>query len=166
MKTKHFILFCLAVVLSLQLQAQEGVRCYTTLGLSPKDSFGLRVGVLKNRIGGEVLLKSDVVRLGKELSKYDGRKYHMAVMGGVSYWLIHNLMLSANVGYGVSGLYKVDATQTTYGVDDLKTGIEAGLSLNILFNRSFIFYFGLSCYPLGQSEDLNREYSIGIGYMF
>ena len=75
-------------------------------------------------------------------------------------------MITANVGYGATGIYRVDATQTAYGAEDLKTGVEVGLGVHLNFGRGFMLYGGYSGRPRGNVENIYKEYTIGVGYMF
>ena len=166
MKRKHWLLFFIALAFVLPAHAGGGLNYYTSLGISPKDAFSLRFGILKNKFGGEIYAKSDIQRLRKDISALDGKTYRLSLMGGFSYRPIYNLMITLNAGYGAKGVYRVDATQTTYGAEDLMTGVEVGLGLHVNFGRSFMLYGGYSALPIGTSDKPYSEFTVGLGFMF
>lgn len=163
MRTKHIILLLFACMVALPMRAQWD--CYTNLGISPSRAFSLRFGVLRNDFGGELYVKSDVNRLNKDFIPLNGSVYRLSFMGGISYRLIPNVMITANAGYGAIGKYKVDATEIHYGAEDLKAGIEAGAGFSIIFGGGFMLYGGWSFLPIGGHSDYYNEYTIGLGFV-
>lgn len=166
MRRKHWLFLLLVLSFSMPVVAGGSLRYYTSLGISPNDAFSLRFGIVKNKLGGEIYAKSDIQRLRKDISKLDGKVYRMSIMGGLTYRPVEFLLLTANAGYGTSGIYRVDATQTAYGAEDLKKGFEAGLGLHVNFGRGFALYAGWSFYPIGQNDKAKNEYTVGIGFVF
>ena len=166
MKRKHWLLLLVVLSISMSAFAGGGWDFYTSLGISPKDAFSLHFGMVKNKLGGEIYAKSDLQRLKKDIGKLDGKAYRMSIMGGITYRPIEFLLLTANAGYGASGIYKVDATQTTYGAEDLKEGVEAGLGVHVNFGRGFMLYGGMSFFPIGLSDSVTNEYTVGVGFVF
>lgn len=164
MKTKHIILMLFACMMALPMQAQW--KCYTNVGISPSRALSLRVGALRNDFGGELYVKSDINRVNKEMVPLNGSVYRLALMGGISYRLISNFMVTANVGYGAMGNYKVDATETHYGAENLIAGIEAGAGFNLIVGDGFMLYGGWSFLPIGGNSEYHNEYTVGLGYMF
>ena len=144
----------------------DGWDVYGTLGYGLKSKAGnVRIGVMKDHFGGEVCFQSDLNRLGRSLEKMDGKTYRLSLMGGFSYRPFSMLMLTVNAGYGATGTYMVDATQTSYGAVDLKKGFEAGLTLNYIMADYIMLYGGMSFYPIGK-EGRTSEILVGVGLMF
>ena len=164
MKIRHVVFMLLAFMIACPVQAQDW-DLYGTLGYTPSVKAGnVRIGVMKNHLGGEVYLKSDLNRL-KSMDQIDGKPYRLSVMGGLSYRPINTFMLTVNAGYGASGTYMVDALHTSYGAVDIKKGVEAGLSLNYIMFNYIILYGGMTFHPIGNENSIS-EMSLGIGLMF
>lgn len=166
MKRKHWLLILFALAFALPVRAGGGLDYYTSVGISPNDALSLRFGIMKNKLGGEIYVKSDYNRLYKDISKLDGKPYRLSFMGGFTYQPIYNIMLTLNAGYGAKGTYCVDATQTVYGAEYLVTGLEVGLGIHINFGRGFMLYGGYSVLPVETGKIEHKEYTIGLGYYF
>ena len=170
MKRPYWLLLVLVLMVAVSVQAQRatplGWNYYTSVGVSPNNAFSLRFGVMNSKLGAEVYAKSDINRLNQDIGKLDGKPYRLSLMGGVSYQPIYNIIFTVNAGYGAKGVYRVDATQTTYGAEDLMTGLELGMGIHMNVGSYFLLYCGYSVLPVETGNIQHKEFTVGVGLYF
>ena len=125
-----------------------------------------RVGYLHKQFGGEVFVMTDVNR-SRDITKMEGKNHRFSIMGGFTYQPANVLLLTANVGYGSTGTYRVEATQTYYGVEGLKAGLETGVSISFMFDGGLSAFLGYTLKPDFNSFNQSfHELIFGLGLAF
>lgn len=173
MKSKTLIVILFMLLFALPAQAQryynnEYNKFYILVGGGLKtNSACFRVGLMQEKLGGELYLKKDLNLNKKDFMEMDGKAYHFSLMGGVTYAPAKIVMLTLNAGYGSTGTYRVDATETNYGVEGLRSGLELGLCVTIAFPGGFSVFGGYSLIPASTFKNSpGKEVAFGMGFTF
>lgn len=165
MKAKPLIILFFALLFTVPMQAQYLRKGYLLGGMGLKSQgLAIRAGYIYHHIGGEVYVMTDTNK-SKDLSKMEGKPHAFSIMGGLTYQPVGILLLTANVGYGSMGTYRVEATQTKYGVEGLKAGLEAGASATVMFDGGLSIWAGYTIMPNANSfVESFRELVLGLGF--
>jgi len=165
MKARPFIILLFGLLFSVPMQAQYLRSGYLLGGMGIKsEGLAIRAGYIHRHIGGEVYVMTDMNK-SKDILKMEGKTHRFSIMGGLTYQPYGIVLLTANAGYGSTGIYRVEATQTKYGVEGLKAGLEVGASVTLMFDGGFSIWAGYSIMPSSNGlMESYRELTAGLGF--
>lgn len=161
MKRRIILLFILAMGVVAPLKAQD---LYVGLGYSTQ-AGAVRVGLDGYVFGAEVMVKSDYNRIFKSIPDMDGRRHRFSAMGGLRFNLSSLFHLTANVGYGSTGIYRQTSTPEGFGVEGMARGVEAGFIADVFLGDVLSVFVGWS-HIFPKKNDPYSEFTMGLGFNF
>ncbi len=168
------LLLAMVFAVAGEAQGQYARKKEKLLYILPGASFStipmIRVGLVQEGLGGEILLKHELPQIPGSKKSIDGNIRHRAVMGGVTWHPIPSLLFTPSVGYGSAGTYRVIDANGNYRIENEKHGIELGGYLSYIIGEGGhlkgCFFAGVSTLPLFDSEYTYTDVSFGVGMLY
>lgn len=162
------LFLCIPTVSKAQIYYYIGVGYPSMKGSKTfSNCLNARLGMGGRYLTGGVNFKSDLNRVINNVKDMDGAIYRLSLLGEINYIPIAHLELTLAGGYGMIGNYRTDITQTYYGVENVRSGIEAGIGGSLyLFYPHFSVNYLFTIMPGLGKMDPYFENTVGFTIRF